>query len=401
MMRAALRWLSVMCLSCCSLSALASEDYGMEGEAWNGAGYLTTTAAEADVSLLPTKHLDLSALSEADVLLWLYPADGLELGSLVDFVSQGGHLILADDFGGAGALLEELGVSREPTSRPFPLVKPAEEHFLFFNVDSVRFNHPVTLSGSGTPIGSFGSGALMRELIIGAGRVLIIGDPSVFINDMLVNHHGNKQFAANILRYYCRTEDCAVKLLGPWSSASGRFKARSIWLGTFPRRFEAAVALLNNTLLRLNSAVRDEGLLWAVLAALLAALLALRSLSRQLRFPQGGDEGLSRPALPPLQVSLQAFAATEASADFSRRAKPVFDIPLRWPEACAALSQDGEESSADRESAKAALNRINMTSAKVRADSTWALDASEFVRLVNDARLLIRYLDNQDVSRGR
>ena len=55
-------------------TALAPIDYAADADAWNGLGYLETTAAEARVQLRRVATLDLGRLVSGDVLLWVFPS---------------------------------------------------------------------------------------------------------------------------------------------------------------------------------------------------------------------------------------------------------------------------------------------------------------------------------------
>ena len=132
-----------------------------------------------------------------------------------EFVAAGNTLVLADDFGSGNALLRVVGASvrldsgnLSSFSREFeisnaPLGYPVAERPLVSGISKVVFNHPVAVSGgeplinttilswvdkngdgradSAEPLNRF---TVMTEEAVGSGRVVLIGDASLFINEM-------------------------------------------------------------------------------------------------------------------------------------------------------------------------------------------------------------------------
>jgi hypothetical protein len=122
-------------------------------------------------------------------------------------------MLIADDFGTSAPLLEQLGVGRDDRpidrglffrDRPtLPIAAPvSEEHVLTVGVRRLVSNHPITLVTDLPPV--FVVGEPERTLIavgaVGDGRIVILGDPSVLINNML-EMRGNERFANNLLSY--------------------------------------------------------------------------------------------------------------------------------------------------------------------------------------------------------
>ena len=317
-------------------SGAAQADYGYEDEAWNGLAYLATTAEEASVQLGATEVVDLEQLRPRDVLWILYPTKELPVRDLVAFVREGGRLILADDHGTSGPLLEALGVERRarPTGpsesfaegRPsLPILLTDAPHFVFFNVDEVVANHPAAISGEGTPLLSFAGGQehLVSEVRLGAGQVLVISDPSIFVNAMLRRFYGNKQFAANVLRVYCPRDTCHVTLALPATTYTGSYRKGLGMMGDAPAVFRDAGLMIDEGLSwfsgllsgRIGGDVLMLLLLWATIAILWLQLRGRRDAPQPP--PLAGS-----PAPPsPMEIERYGLSGAREDADFQVQAR--------------------------------------------------------------------------------
>jgi hypothetical protein len=192
--------------------ARAAPDYDPESEAWNGLSALIALADEEGVDLEPVEALDLARLAPADGLLILYPTKALPTASLLAFVRAGGAVALADDFGAGGALLHRFAIERVPPpieraarlhgNRALLLARPRGAHPLAAGVGALLTNHPVALVHPDLePVFAFddeGREGLVLSGTVGAGKLVAIGDPSVFINRMMALE-GNRRFAAGVL----------------------------------------------------------------------------------------------------------------------------------------------------------------------------------------------------------
>jgi hypothetical protein len=271
----------------------AERDYDPSATGWNGLGYLAHTADEAHVGLALRDHVDWRAVSRDDVLFLLYPLAPPLPRDVRAFLEDGGDLVVADDFGRGDGLFALAGLERVPapaTHAPrladhprfpeFPL-GPPEEHFLFFHADRLVANHPAALvirdPRRCRPIVRYATPdapALVAECTVGEGRLLAIADASLFINEMLRGVHGDKQFAANVLRYFCGPSDCAVTLALPHAVWSGRYRTGPPPVTDLDSFFRASVAALDGLLADANQALRALPIEpWLGLAA--AAALAL------------------------------------------------------------------------------------------------------------------------------
>ena len=219
-------------------SMSASEDV------WDGASYLQTTAAEANVVLDAESTFDWRAATLDSIIFALEPVDGAFTDNLLRFIDDGGHAVIALDQGhNASMLLREFGLQvhnsnldhdRFYEDHPaFPVLSPPEdqeEHFLWFNVQEVVGNHPLVLRplqpsyNDITPLVWYRNPSdwFAVEIKRKRGSAIIVADSSIFINDMQRHLYGDKQFVANLYRYYCdSSESCRVNLILPNTNAVG------------------------------------------------------------------------------------------------------------------------------------------------------------------------------------
>jgi hypothetical protein len=322
-------------------AAFAAEDFDPKSADWNGLAGLLETAglAKVEVELLPV--LDWSTIATEDVLFVLAPQtapQGESLRSLERFVDSGGRLMVADDFGAGDAWLRPFGielldragrqqarfldlehlpqvrVDPEPETvmaarrwmAPKARLTPAE--FLSHDVnDPVVLNHPAALRVSSALAadrlavlwGRYDEPGLgwLAEADRGAGRVLAIADPSLFITSMLSKFHDNKQFTANVLRYSCvASRPCKVKLAVRIDEVRGRFQGLPIDRNTDLR---SGLEVLQRALEWLATALRGP----LVAPALLATLLFL------LAWPPWRLARSPQPEVPPRTAGLRRESA--------------------------------------------------------------------------------------------
>jgi hypothetical protein len=243
-----------------------ADDFDPRSTDWTGLSALVETAAMVNLQLEVRDILDWSKLDEHDVLFLVAPRvapEGEALRSLQRFVDAGGRLIVADDFAQGGAWLHPFGLELEPhpggSIRTFediptlpqvevdpdesarnaarrwmaPSARISPSAFLSHNLHApIVLNHPGSLriaTTSGVLWGHFRDPGLawLAEADHGAGRVLALADPSALINGMLGRLHDNKQFAANVMRYYCVLDrPCRVTLLANLERVQGVFQAK-------------------------------------------------------------------------------------------------------------------------------------------------------------------------------
>jgi hypothetical protein len=355
------------------------------------------------------------------VLLWLYPTADLPVRDLLQFVREGGHLILADDIGTGEALFDAIGLTREPLGEGdgpspewathgdvpgVPVFPVTGEHFLFFNVNQIVANHPSTLKGAGDvvlPVGSTGAG-LIVEVPVGDGAVLAIGDPSLFLNEMLRKFHGNKQLAANVLRYYaCEHGPCEIQLVLPETEVLGHYRSGLGRLGALPRVLDEAVMLVNGALRTVDAEIASApGPLFLVLVVLLIAVALARSLLHM-----GGPvvEPTRRwptPGVSPLRHDVAALLDGHDDADFSGPFNTLLadlaggDV-RRLMRMVAGQEGDVSGTAPDGEVREAVL-RIRQQADSVQVTERGPVSAERFLSLLRDVRMVGQHLES--ASRG-
>jgi hypothetical protein len=204
-------------------------DFRAENSLWNGVKAVTT-----DYHIQPLDSLAMLPASPFGLSLIVIPYldfETAELEQLRSFVSQGGRLILADDYGYGNRVLEYLGLEARFSGEMLldPLVNYKNERLpritrlqpdvLTTNTDNLVFNHAtcledvssnevlassspfsfLDLNGDGTHEDNEPSGplAVISRHRLGEGQVILIADPSIFINSM-DNIEGNAALIHNI-----------------------------------------------------------------------------------------------------------------------------------------------------------------------------------------------------------
>jgi hypothetical protein len=390
-----------------------AEDYDLDEDRWNGLGYLMTTAEEARVTLRPSASIDLATLEPEDVLVLLYPTMPLPVADLLSFVRAGGYVVLADDQGSSVELVESLGLMRHETGpsaqlshwdqqEGFALLRPAGEHFLFYNVSEVVANYPASFTISRTasglvPILSYDGGRehFAVEAAIGGGKILLLADPSIFLNEMLRRFYGDKQFVANALRLYCQREPCGARLVMPEATWSGRFDAERARLGGLPKEVEARIAELNEVLAELSAAAATPPYAIAI-AGLLLVLLAL--LVARVRGGERVGRGGLLPSVPsqissPALDEARGLVAQRSEADFSHLALTLGEFALERSKKAdlPGIARQRDDDGA-RDELRAALLRVEAETASLRSRQPPIWSADRFVRLHDDVQVLLRYL---------
>lgn len=207
----------------------SEEDFRVENPSWNGLQDIS-----GNYSALPLQSLsDLPPLSIGSTLILIPYLDltAAELEQLDSFITQGGRLVLADDYGYGNQILEYLGFEERFTgetlldpmvnykNQQFPKIFRLEPSPLTNNVTSLVLNHATCLSHVSTNntlamSSSFsfldlnnsgnreepepkGPLPVISHRQLGNGEVILVSDPSLFINSM-ETIEGNATFIKNI-----------------------------------------------------------------------------------------------------------------------------------------------------------------------------------------------------------
>lgn len=407
------------CLATLAGAPAPDADYNLDPDAWNGFGYFLQTASEARVDVTTHTSIDLAVLDPEDTLLIIYPTRPLPTDDLLAFVESGGDLIIADDGGTSGPLLARLGIERTlegPRAHlryangeeGFPIVKVTGEHFLFFHVDEVVANHPATLALTGVPgthpILSFENGRehLIVEARRGDGEVLAIADPSMFLNEMLRRFYGNKQFAANVLRFYCAHEPCKLLLALPGADYTNHFDRQRARLGDLPRDLTEAIDAMNEALADASADLAApplSGAIPVVPIALAITILGvlLTFIRRQTRAPTlsafvgPAERGIREPSLrrPPASLAPSVedalgLVVQRDHADFVGLALTLAD------QATELLRVVGDAPRASPE-IRAAIVRVQAEAAGLRTRQPPRVSADRFLSFYEDVQVLARH----------
>ena len=206
----------------------SNEDFRVENPFWNG-----TRDAHNSYQTQPLASLADLPPSPTGITLILVPylsGTPAELEQLSRFVTRGGTLVLADDYGHGNQILEHLGLKARFSGQPLldPLINYKNEYFprithlepgpLTGNSGNLVFNHatcliniaaPETLARSSSfsfldqnDSGTWDEGETAGPLPVishhqlGRGQVILISDPSLFINGMTIED--NKRLMQNI-----------------------------------------------------------------------------------------------------------------------------------------------------------------------------------------------------------
>lgn len=217
-------------------SSVWAQPYRLESRDWDGLSELVAIADAAGVHLDTPREIDVSTLSGNDALFILFPGEPLPRASLSAFLRAGGRIAIADDFGEAGALLQSYGIRRSAPhlssevsylrgNPALPLARPRSRHPLREDVHMLVTNHPAVLRHSELePIAAFDEGpdALVLAGAVEEGRLVAIGDPSMFINNML-QFRDNRRFAENVFRYLDGGRGGRVLVATSTTQLTGRF----------------------------------------------------------------------------------------------------------------------------------------------------------------------------------
>jgi len=207
----------------------SNEDFRVENPFWNGIRNIS-----ASYPVLPLESLSDLPPSPQGAILILIPyldCTAAELEQINSFVTQGGRLVLADDYGHGNQILEHLGLRArfsgqallDPLlnykNKQFPKITHLEPSPLTSDIESLVFNHATSLANVATvntialssPFsfldlngnGMWEDGEPTGPLPVitchnlGNGQIILVADPSLFINSM-ETIKGNGSFIQNI-----------------------------------------------------------------------------------------------------------------------------------------------------------------------------------------------------------
>ena len=212
------------------------EDFSTYNTAWNGASDAKALASSDGYTTRSV--FALSEIGSGDgVLFMLNPNSSVsfsasDASTLQSFVKNGGVLVLANDFGNGNAALSGLGVSAarfngsllednvsKGVDAAHPLITDVNASGITAGVHELYFNYGTALDVSGTNVtvlarsaptsylstsasanvsATTGAHPVLATFTYGDGRIVLLSDPSVFINDML-GQADNQQLLTSML----------------------------------------------------------------------------------------------------------------------------------------------------------------------------------------------------------
>lgn len=199
--------------------AASGAAFDPNGTDWEGCSRLVDIAREelgaSRVQVL--EEVDYERLGASDGLLLLHPEGSYDLDELSTFMKLGGRVAVVDDFGDGDRLLERFRIARGPSpidplqmlhgNPQLPIATPASGHPIVADVAQVVLNHPTTVKHAELSsllriprVGGDAGPDVALAGQVGEGRLVALGDPSVFINSML-RFPGNRALAKNLVLY--------------------------------------------------------------------------------------------------------------------------------------------------------------------------------------------------------
>ncbi|MEM2907026.1 MAG: DUF4350 domain-containing protein [Candidatus Odinarchaeota archaeon] len=217
-------------------------DYSIYNNNWNGLSTFKSAVEREGYQVKPiiSSISSINRINNRSILLMIGPStmyDTLSALALVDYLNEGGNVIIADDFGSSSSLLSILttllpGVGlfeghllldagSYDKNVSLPLITSFNSHPVFDGVDTLILNYATVIAGSAlTPLAytsslswldananyAYDSGEHIGPFTViasanyGNGSMILISDPSIFSNDM-INRADNLRFAINLVNW--------------------------------------------------------------------------------------------------------------------------------------------------------------------------------------------------------
>ena len=196
----------------------SNEDFRADNPFWNGTRDISSSFPASPLASLSDLPPSPQGLTLTLILIPYLNFTPAELGELKSFVTQGGTLVLADDYGFGNQILEYLGLEArfsgqvllDPMSnyknKWFPRISHIIPSSLTINTESLILNHATCLSDvEASDVLALSSSFSFLDLNgnqswdeeeptgplpvisrhnLGSGKMILIADPSIFINSM-------------------------------------------------------------------------------------------------------------------------------------------------------------------------------------------------------------------------
>ncbi|MFB6265034.1 MAG: DUF4350 domain-containing protein [Bradymonadaceae bacterium] len=303
--------------------------FGLDNPGWRGLSELDARADGRDIELQRAETLDWSRIEPDQPMILLHPRVEVGADSLASFVSDGGRVLVADDFGAAGSVFGRFGVQRSvPDALPhstflrddqrLPIFHPPGRHALLKGVRTLVANHPALLEHDGEPVVPYdASGGLVYDMKLGNGTAVLAADPSLFIN-LMMGLADNATFAENVLAYLCRGADpCRPRLY------TGQFRVTGSYETGGEGEASGPADSIDESIRKVQRNVPASPLLRYLAMILAFGLLlylgAVLSLRERPSYSEHIDESLthSPPATSEFEWNLRRFGGEDGDGDYA------------------------------------------------------------------------------------
>jgi len=211
--------------------------FGAYNPSWDGASELRATASAVETETVIAENAsEYGATTPEETVGFILspesqytPADAARVET---FVRNGGTLVVAEDFGTASnPLLASIGADTRVDGRllrderfygespEMPLIQQVNAHTYTEGVESLTLNRPTAVEPNGSTVlaissnytyadanlnGELDDSESLRQFpvatveSVGSGEVVVLGDPSLFIN-VMIDRSDNRAFVENLL----------------------------------------------------------------------------------------------------------------------------------------------------------------------------------------------------------
>jgi len=418
--------------------AAAGTPWALDDAGWQGCSSLLQLARWAQIPFVDAASPAVE-VGEGDVLWFLNPQVAPDTDRLLAWVQAGNAIVWADEQGVGADLLHELGLGEVPVDlehrryeqdrEHLPVLTPVGRHGLTDGVAEVVANHPRAYRGDGRPVFAWDNGAgLVWDVRLGAGRVVVVGDASMFINLMLPVRD-NRIFAVQLMKYTCASRDtCRIVLVTNDTVAeipqpgrpalTGRWSDWREWLDRVLAaltRFALpeSVSRMLGLLLSVGTALVMLTILPRVKDALQKSLAGKSAMTGRAPFESElarysgrlGESSFVRPAslLRAAFVPLFVAGCEQRRIPFMNpdEAHAVDDMVARWMTFCEADVQ-GVQRWLRRREVRWTLRTIReLPTGPVLGSQVAPLTVSDFNRLYENCRSMLQRLGQDDAFRRR
>jgi hypothetical protein len=201
---------------------------------WSGLAKLVALGRDISITVVSTDHLRMRDVEPGDSILFVHPRNAIPPSGISEFLRTGGRVALLDDNGRGDEMLAAFGIERATApagdvvrlreNAEWPVAFPRSTHPLASDVSALVANgarvvrHPAL-----EPIFAFNeTEPFVLAGAVGEGRLVVAGDASLLINDMLALP-SHVAFARNLLRYLAEGRSGRVWLASENFEVSGRY----------------------------------------------------------------------------------------------------------------------------------------------------------------------------------